>query len=75
MAETLQLNIPVLMTPTPKQFEQEINAKIQIQARPHQYAMFHPGVKIPKSSQAHHETTYASGRSKAVDLIEALIEQ
>jgi uncharacterized protein (TIGR00661 family) len=75
MAETLKLGIPVLMTPTPKQFEQEINAKIQIQARPHQYAMFHPGAKIPKSSQTHQDTTDASGRSKAVDLIEALIEQ
>jgi len=75
MAETLKLGIPVLMTPTPKQFEQEINVKIQIQARPHQYALFHPGAKIPKSSKTHHDTTDASGRSKAVDLIEALIEQ
>jgi len=73
MAETLQLNIPVLMTPTPKQFEQEINAKIQIQARPSQYAMFHPEAKIPKPSRDHHKTTYSSGRSVAVDLIESLI--
>jgi hypothetical protein len=74
MAETLQLGIPVLMTPTPKQFEQVINAKIQMQARPLQYAMFHPEAKIPKLSQANHGTTDASGRSKAVDLIESLLK-
>ena len=66
MAETLKLGIPVLMTPTPKQFEQEINAKIQIQARPLQYAMFHPEAKIPESPQVHHDTNDTSGRSKAV---------
>jgi len=75
MAETLQLGIPVLMTPTPKQFEQEINAKIQIQARPLQYAMFHPEAKIPESPQVHHDTNDTSGRSKAVDLIESLLKQ
>jgi uncharacterized protein (TIGR00661 family) len=74
MAETLQLGIPVLMTPTPKQFEQVINAKIQMQARPLQYAMFHPEAKIPKLSQANHCKTDASGRSKAVDLIESLLK-
>jgi hypothetical protein len=63
------------MTPTPKQFEQEINAKMQIQARPHQYAMFHPEADIPDPSQAHYDTTDASGRTKVVDLIEALVKQ
>lgn len=75
MAETLRLGIPVLMTPTPKQFEQEINAKIQMQARPLQYAMFHADAKIPESSQVYHDTTDACGRSKAIDLIEALLKK
>ena len=75
MAETLQLGIPVLMTPTPKQFEQEINTKMQMQARPHQYAMFHSEAEIPDPSQAHHDATDASGRTKVVDLIEALVKQ
>jgi hypothetical protein len=75
MAETLLLGLPVLMTPTPKQFEQEINAKMQLQARPHQYAMFHADAQIPDPSMAHYDATDASGRSKTVDLIEALLTQ
>ncbi|MDB0005055.1 hypothetical protein N9E21_04220 [Candidatus Poseidoniaceae archaeon] len=75
MAETLLLGLPVLMTPTPKQFEQEINAKMQLQARPHQYAMFHADAQIPDPSMAHNDATDASGRSKTVDLIEALLTQ
>ena len=72
MAETLSLGIPVLMTPTPKQFEQEINAKMQIQARPEQYAMFHIDAKIPQGANAESLRSDANGRAKAVDLIEAL---
>ena len=72
MAETLSLGIPVLMTPTPKQFEQEINAKMQIQARPEQYAMFHIDAKIPQGANAQSLRSDANGRAKAVDLIEAL---
>ena len=62
MAETLQLGIPVLMTPTPKQFEQEINAKMQTTARPDQYAMFHP------------DATIRTARIKTVELIEPKAE-
>ena len=72
MAETLQLGIPVLMTPTPKQFEQEINAKMQTTARPDQYAMFHPDATIPVPSQDIDRATDTSGRIKTVELIEAL---
>ena len=72
MAETLQLGIPVLMTPTPKQFEQEINAKMQISARPDQYAMFHPDASIPDPSHGIDRATDTSGRIRTVELIEAL---
>ena len=72
MAETLSLGIPVLMTPTPKQFEQEINAKMQIQARPEQYAMFHIDAKIPQGANAESLRSDANGRAKAVDLLEGL---
>lgn len=75
MAETLHLGIPVLMTPTPKQFEQEINAKMQMRARPAQYAMFHPGATIPVTSQDGDRASDASGRIKTVELIEALHRQ
>ena len=72
MAETLQLGIPVLMTPTPKQFEQEINAKMQMMARPDQYAMFHPDAAIPAPSQNDGRASDTSGRIRTVELIEAL---
>ena len=72
MAETLKLGIPVLMTPTPKQFEQEINAKMQMNARPDQYAMFHPDAAIPVPSQDIDCATDTSGRIRTVELIEAL---
>ena len=74
MAETLQLGIPVLMTPTPKQFEQEINARMQMMARPDQYAMFHPDATIPVPSQDGDRASDASGRIKTVELIEALLQ-
>ena len=72
MAETLLLGIPVLMTPTPKQFEQEINAKMQLMARPDQYAMFHPDASIPQPSTNHDQGADTSGRIRTVELIEAL---
>ena len=72
MAETLLLGIPVLMTPTPKQFEQEINAKMQLMARPDQYAMFHPDATIPEPSTNHDQGPNPSGRIRTVELIEAL---
>jgi hypothetical protein len=37
--------------------------------------MFHPEADIPDPSQAHYDTTDASGRTKVVDLIEALVKQ
>ena len=72
MAETLLLGIPVLMTPTPKQFEQEINAKMQLMARPDQYAMFHPDASIFEPSTNHDQGADTSGRARTVELIEAL---
>jgi hypothetical protein len=37
--------------------------------------MFHPDAEIPDPSKAHYDATDASGRSKTVDLIEALLPQ
>ena len=75
MAETLLLGMPVLMTPTPKQFEQEINAKMQMMARPDQYAMFHSNASIPTPSQNNERARDTSGRIRTVELIETLHQQ
>jgi hypothetical protein len=37
--------------------------------------MFHADAQIPDPSMAHYDATDASGRSKTVDLIEALLTQ
>ena len=73
-AEALHLGVPVLMTPTPNQFEQEINALIQEQERPQQYRIFSPQQAVPDAAFIDPIDAETSGRSKTVDLIEALLD-
>ena len=51
LAETLHLGIPVLITPIPNQFEQTITAKMQVIAKPDQFAMFHADAEIPHQTK------------------------
>ena len=72
LSETLHLGIPVLITPIPNQFEQTITARMQVIAKPEQFAMFHADAKIPTPDKDI-DKTQTQGRSKAVDLIEQLV--
>ena len=72
LAETLHLGIPVLITPIPNQFEQTITAKMQVIAKADQFAMFHVDAEIPNPDK-HIDKSLTAGRSKAVDLIEQLV--
>jgi uncharacterized protein (TIGR00661 family) len=73
LAEALHLGVPVLMTPTPNQFEQEITALIQEQERPQQYRMFTAEQAIPDASFVNPVDAETSGRSKTVDMLERLM--
>ena len=72
LAETLHLGIPVLITPIPNQFEQTITAKMQVIAKPDQFVMFHADAEIPTPDKDV-DKSLTAGRSRAVDLIEQLV--
>ncbi len=74
LAETLHLGIPVLITPIPNQFEQTITAKMQVIAKPDQFVMFHADAEIPTPDKDV-DKSLTAGRSRAVDLIEQLVNR
>ena len=62
----------MLITPIPNQFEQTITAKMQVIAKPDQFAMFHADAEIPTPDEDI-DKSLTAGRSRAVDLIEQLV--